>query len=63
VDSSFDHLVGAGEDRLWNGEAEGSGGFEVENQLEFGRLFNRQFRRLGSLQDFVDIRGRAPPDR
>ncbi len=35
---SFDHLVGAGEDRLRHGQAERLGGLEIDDQLEFGRL-------------------------
>jgi len=40
--SLFDHLVGGGEQRLWNGESERFGGLEIENQLEFGRLYDRK---------------------
>jgi len=36
------HLVGGGEQRLWNGESERFGGLEIENQLEFGRLYDRK---------------------
>jgi hypothetical protein len=42
----FDHLVGAGEQRLRQGEAERLGGLEVDHQLELCRLFNRQITRL-----------------
>ena len=45
----FDHLVGAGEERRWNGEAEGLGGLEVDRQLEFGWLLHWQIGRLGIL--------------
>jgi hypothetical protein len=34
----FDHLVGGREQRLWNFEAQRLGGFEVDHQLELGRL-------------------------
>src|SRR6476620_3594181 len=44
----FDHLVGAGEERRWNGEAEGLGGLEVDRQLEFGWLLHWQIGRLGT---------------
>jgi putative ABC transport system substrate-binding protein len=32
---SFDHIVGAGEDRLRHGEAERLGGLQIDDQLEF----------------------------
>src|SRR6266446_1663757 len=38
---SFDDLVGAGEDRGRDGEAERFGGVEVDDQLEGGRLLDR----------------------
>src|SRR5215510_12724068 len=53
---SFDHLVGACEQRCWHFEAEGLGGFEVDVQLEFGRLLHWQSGNLGALKDAVDIR-------
>jgi hypothetical protein len=40
--SSFDHRVGAGEQRRRHFEAEGLGGPEIYNQLELGWLHNRQ---------------------
>ena len=42
----FDHLVGASEQRRRHGEAERLGGLKINDQLEFGRLFNRQITRL-----------------
>src|SRR5712691_7046624 len=38
---SFDDLVGTGEDRWWDGEAEGLGDIEIDDQLECGRLLHR----------------------
>src|ERR1700730_8964372 len=49
---SFDDLVGAGEDRLQNSEAERLGRLEIDDQLEFRRLLDRQIGGLGALEDF-----------
>ena len=40
--SLFDHLVGAQQKGLWNDDAEGEGGAAINEQLELGRLFDRQ---------------------
>jgi hypothetical protein len=47
---SFDDLVGAGEDRRRDGEAERLGGVEIDDELEYGRLLDRQIGRLGALE-------------
>src|SRR5215471_9401450 len=39
---SFDHLVGAGEQLGWYGEAEHPGGLGIDNQLELARLHHWQ---------------------
>ena len=39
--SLLDHLVGGGEQGLRERQAKRLGGLEVEDKLEFGRLFNR----------------------
>src|SRR5439155_3309074 len=51
---SFDHLVGAAEDRRRDRKAERPGGLEVDRQLEPGRLLHRRFARSRSLQHLVD---------
>jgi hypothetical protein len=33
---------------------------QVDDELEFSRLLDRQFARLGTLEDFVDVAGGAP---
>ena len=42
--SHSDHLVGADDKRLRDREAERLGGLEIKNQLEFGRLLDRNGR-------------------
>jgi hypothetical protein len=51
----FDHLVGAGEQRGRDGQAERLRGLEVDDKLEFGRLLNGQIGWLGTLEDFIDV--------
>jgi len=45
----FDYLVGAGEQRGWDGEAERLCSLEIDDHLDLGRKFNRQIARLRAL--------------
>jgi len=47
----FDDLLGAGEDRWRDRQAERLGGIEIDHQLEGRRLLDRQIGRLRALQD------------
>src|SRR5262245_56665579 len=51
----FDHLVGAGEQRRGDFDVEQSCSLEVDHQLEFGRLHNRQIGGLSALEDTSSI--------
>jgi hypothetical protein len=37
-DVSLNHLIGGSQQCLWDSEAEGFGGLEVDNEFELGRL-------------------------
>src|SRR5205823_7383603 len=49
--SLLNHLVGAGEERLRHGQAEGFCGFQVDDEFEFGRLLHWQIGGLRALED------------
>jgi hypothetical protein len=57
VAGSSDHLVRLEKDRWGDGKAQGVGGLEVDDQLEFGGLLYRQVIRLSAPQDFVHLGG------
>jgi hypothetical protein len=53
--SSFDHLVGAGEQSGWDFDADRLRGLEVNDQLELGRLQDGQFGRLGTVENAARV--------
>ena len=57
--SSFDHLVGAGEERRGHFEAERLGGLQIDDQLEFVGPVDRDVARLGPVEDLVHINSKS----
>jgi hypothetical protein len=47
--ASLDQLIGDGDERRWHGQSERPRRPEVDRQLKFRRLLDRQFRRFGTL--------------
>src|SRR5262249_42373535 len=58
---SLDHLVGAGEQRRRDRKPKRLCSVKVDNQIELGRLYNRQVCRLGTLENSSGIVAREPP--
>src|SRR5262249_49401213 len=59
-DASLDHLVGAGDERRRNFEAERLGSLDIDHEFVFGRLLDWQLGGLLALEDAIDIAGRLP---
>jgi len=53
----FDYLVGPRKDRRRDHDAECLGGLQVNDQLECGRLLDRQIGRLGTAEDLARVSG------
>src|SRR5262249_57477082 len=58
--TSLDHLVGAADQRQRNGKAEGLGSFQVDDQLDFGGLLDRQIGGFFSLWNLGGVAPRPP---
>src|ERR1044072_3224088 len=56
--ASFDHLVGAGEQRRRHGQAECLGGSQIDDEFECRRLFDWKIAWTRALQNLVDESGR-----
>src|SRR6516162_6686559 len=57
---SFNHLVGAQQERLRDRQAERLGGGQVDDEIELGGLLDRDVTRLRSAQNLVNIISGAP---
>src|SRR5262249_16470566 len=57
---SFNHLIGPRQERIRNTHPDCLGGFQIDGQLEFLRLLDRQVRGLRALQNLVREQGAAP---
>jgi len=62
VPASFDHLVGGGEQRRWNFEAQRPGHLEIDHQLVLIGCLYRKFTRLRPSEDAIYIDRCAPVD-
>jgi hypothetical protein len=56
----FDHLVGAADQRVGDGDTKGLGGLEIDGQLDLGYLLDRQVGGLFALEDAGSIDAGLP---
>src|SRR6516162_6454562 len=56
----FDHLIGEHEEVVWHFDPERPGGFEIDDEFEFGRLLDRDVAGLGPAQNLIDELGGTP---
>jgi hypothetical protein len=54
-DSSFDHLVGAGEQRARDRKTKCLGGSQIDDQFEPGGLYDRKICRFGSIENPTQV--------
>src|SRR5712672_356482 len=58
--SLFDHLIGAQQQASGQFDAERPGRGQIDDQRKFGRLLDRQFACVGTLENAIDVDGRLP---
>ena len=56
--ASFDHLVGAGEEGVWDRQTDFLSGLQIDDQFEPSWLLDGQLGRFASFEDFRDVVGR-----
>src|SRR6266404_8044680 len=59
TDPSLNYFIRAHHQRLWDGDAERLCGLDIDDQLDSGRLLDRQVGGLGAFEDLVDVDGGA----
>ena len=62
-DVSFDHLVGAQQDRRRQIDTDRRGGLQIHHHLELRRLLDRQIGGLGAVGDPINELSNAPEER